>query len=98
MRMSDCLRTATRWRRKKRHSFHVASVLLNCRILDASQIQMNHDRQLYEQTHCRQSGNHCSMNDEHSVCDDMESDMFVSRHTEEAYAFTHLHGSVALMC
>ena len=40
---------------KKTHSFHVASVLLNCRILDASQIQMNHDRQLYEQAHCRQS-------------------------------------------
>ena len=56
-------------------------------ILNASRIQLNHDRQLYEQAHCRHSGNHCSRKDFH-VCESA---------IEKAYAFTHLHGSMALM-
>ena len=50
---------------------------------------MNHDRQLYEQAHCRQLGNHCSMNDEQGGCYVCES---AHRESLGVYTFTWFRG------
>ena len=41
----------TRRRHREKHTDFM--LLLNCRILNASRIHLNHDRQMYEQAHCR---------------------------------------------